>query len=438
MASGKILIVDDEESVSYTMRAILELDGYTVTTANNGTTAVELIRRESFDLILTDLRLDDVDGLTILAEVRRHSPDTVAIMLTGYASLESAVKALREGAYDYLFKPCDVEELRATVARGIERRQLGLQLEARVRELETANETIRSLNEDLQLRIDEATAELTSRMEDLARANEEIAALYRNAQQHVAKLKELDELKSRFLSMASHELRTPLTAISGFSQLISRRMQRRAQLGRPSDEEWEGEHRVNFEQLELLKSQAWKLSRLVDELLDVSRIESGRVEFRYAPVDMNRLARDVAQRILLTTGEHPITVLDAPTDAGTVLADQDHVEQVLNNLLSNAIKYSPAGEPVTVRVEPKDDAVVISVEDRGAGIPPGQLEAVFGLFYRAPDSGGSKVGGMGLGLYISKEIVTRHGGRIWAESELGRGSTFYVSLPRVPAAAAAG
>jgi len=132
------------------------------------------LRESEFDLVLTDLRLDDTDGLTIISEVCRLQPETVSIVLTGYASLESAIKALREGAYDYLIKPCDVDELRAVVARGIERRQLGLQLKTRLAELERANETIRELNTDLQRRIDDATRELQQ--------------LYRSAQAHVKQL----------------------------------------------------------------------------------------------------------------------------------------------------------------------------------------------------------------------------------------------------------
>src|SRR5205823_2315899 len=154
-------------------------------TEQRGSRALERLERESFDLVLTDLRLDDLDGMAILAAARRASPDTVVILLTGYASLESAVLALRQGAYDYLVKPCEVEELRATVARGIERRQLTLALRDRVRELEAANQTIRVLNSDLQRRVDEATAELSRRLGELARARDEISALYGEAQRHL-------------------------------------------------------------------------------------------------------------------------------------------------------------------------------------------------------------------------------------------------------------
>ena len=172
------------------------------------------------------------------------------------------------------------------VARGIERRQLGLQLSARMAELETANATIRELNRDLQRRVEKATAQLQQRMADLARANEEIADLYASAQANIEQLQELDRLKSRFLSMASHELKTPLTSISGLAQVLLRRMRRRLELGRPDDEEWDEEQRGHVDRLELLNSQTARLGRLVDELLDVSRIESGKLEFRWEPVDL--------------------------------------------------------------------------------------------------------------------------------------------------------
>ena len=231
MTTGSLLVVDDEESVAVTIGAILELDGYEVAIATSGADALRKLRESEFDLVLTDLRLDDADGLSIVSEVCRVQPDTVSIILTGYASLESAIKALREGAYDYLIKPCDVDELRAVVARGIERRQLGVQLRAQLGELQTANTTIHRLNAELQERIDQATAELQQRMSDLARANDEIATLYREAQGNLEQLRELDRLKSRFLSMASHELKTPLTSISGLSQVMLRRMRRRLEQG---------------------------------------------------------------------------------------------------------------------------------------------------------------------------------------------------------------
>src|SRR5919201_1502060 len=370
---ARVLVVDDEESVVVTIKAILQLDGYEVSTTTSGETAKQLVHDTEFDLVLTDLRLEDGDGLDVLKAVREWHPETVTIMLTGYASLESAIQSLRAGAYDYLVKPSEVEELRNTVARGIERRRLGLELRARI-------------------------AELAERYEEL---------------------KELDRMKSQFLSIASHELKTPITAMSGFLQVSLRRM-RRMVSGGPEAAGADSLATV-LDQLETVYRQTGKLARLIDELLDVSRIQTGRLEFRHTDVDLAELAEEVASRLQLTSASHEISVKRLDGRA-VVKADRDHVEQVLNNLVANAIKYSPSGGPVTIEVAAAPSGAVMTVRDRGIGIAPNQLEAIFGLFYRSPDRAARDVAGMGLGLFISKEIVHRHGGRIWAESAPEKGS----------------
>ncbi|HEX4744449.1 MAG TPA: ATP-binding protein [Candidatus Limnocylindria bacterium] len=415
MPRDRILIVDDEESVAITMQAILEMDGHEVATAASVSEATAAVQATEYDLVLSDLRLDDGDGLQIVAETRRRWPESVCIILTGYASLDSAVKALREGAYDYLVKPCDVEELRLTVQRGLERRRLGRQLRERVAELEAANKKIERLNADLQRRVDEATAELRGQYE---------------------RLQELDRLKTQFMSVASHELKTPVTAMSGFLQVALRRIKKRLEAGHPDPKDWALEQKALSEQLVIVQRQTTKLARLIDELLDVSRIQSGRVEFHADAMDLRQLAIEVAERMQTTTTTHTIAVEVGPPVR--IAADRDHLEQVLNNLIANAVKYSPDGGDITVRVGQDGDAATISVQDAGIGIPAEELDAVFGLFYRSPDRRARDVGGMGLGLYISKEIVDRHGGRIWAESEIGRGTTFQVRLPRTASFASGG
>jgi signal transduction histidine kinase len=407
----KVLVVDDEESVVVTIKAILQLDGYNVATTTSGVQARAMVRDVEYDLVLTDLRLEDGDGLDVLKAVREHHPETITIMLTGYASLESAIQAIRAGAYDYLVKPSEVEELRSTVARGIERRRLGQELRKRVAELERANREIADLNSSLQRRIDDAMAELKERYEQL---------------------KELDRMKSQFLSIASHELKTPITAMSGFLQVALRRVRRLSETAGAAAVA-EGLRGIT-EQLEVVYRQTTKLARLVDELLDVSRIQTGRIEFRYGDVDMAELANEVATRMQLTTTTHKI---DVTRDSKSVVtADRDHLEQVLNNLLTNAIKYSPSGGSITIDVRPEPDGGVrVSVTDEGIGIPKDELEAIFGLFYRSPDRAARDAAGMGLGLYISKEIVVRHGGRIWAESAGAKGSRLNVTIPRVPVGA---
>lgn len=425
----RVLIVDDEESVTITMAAILEMDGYSVATALRGDDALSQIAKEEFDLVLTDLRLDDFDGMDVLAAARRRSANTVGIVFTGYASLESAVKALREGAYDYMLKPADVEELRATVARGLERRKLGQQLRERIADLEAANRTINELNEGLQDRVAQATADLQAHVRELDEARKELQTSYEQ-------LQELDKLKSQFLSIASHELKTPMTAMSGFVQIAVRRIKRRLGAGRPNEADWKKEEETLLEQLEVVQRQTAKLARLVDELLDVSRIESGRLELQVADVDLPELIAEVMRRHQLIATNHQLRLHYDPDQKLGVRGDRDHLEQVLNNLVGNAMKYSPEGGAIDVTVaRAGEQEVEFSVGDHGIGIRPAELARVFGLFYRSPDRLARDVGGMGLGLFITKEIVDRHKGRIWAESEVGQGTTLHVALPASVAAA---
>ena len=370
MSDAAILVVDDEANVASTIRAILQLDGYDVVAATSGTEALRVLRTREFDVVLTDLRLGDVDGIEIVRTVHRSSPETAAIMLTGYASLESAVAALRAGAYDYLMKPSDVEELRATVARAVERRAL---------------------------------------------------------RRRLVELEEGDRLKTQFLSMASHELRTPLTVISGFVQIAQRRLMRTLEgdLLSPAARD---EARHIADTLAQTHRQTKRLARLVDELLDVSRLQTGRVELRRTAIDVFALVRDVVDRTRVTDPDARI-VVDVPAGTLPIVADEDRLDQVLENLIANARKYSPDGTPIEITVKPVGNDVDITVRDRGIGIPPTELGRVFDLFYRSSEARTSRPEGLGLGLYISREIVTRLGGSISVESVVGDGSTFRIRLP---------
>ncbi len=369
MATNKVLVVDDEQSVATTIKAILELDGSDVTAVTSGKEALTQIREHEFDVVLTDLRLDDLDGIEVLHETQKLWPDTVAIMLTGYASLESAVAALRGGAYDYLIKPSDVDELRATIGRALERRRL---------------------------------------------------------RQRLVELEQLDRLKTQFLSMASHELRTPLTAVSGFMQIARRRMSR---LSGATDvpEPWRAEAQRADATLEMANRQSKKLARLIDELLDVSRLQQGRVEMRLAEVDLADVVREVAERMQILSKGNQIETKIAGT--APIVADRDRIEQVLENLVGNAFKYSPENGRVELSLHASGVNATVSVRDEGIGVAPGEVEKIFGLFYRSPDPRADHVGGLGLGLYISREIVARHHGRLWAERNAGAGTTFHVTLP---------
>jgi signal transduction histidine kinase len=178
------------------------------------------------------------------------------------------------------------------------------------------------------------------------------------------------------------------------------------------------------------------MSRLILELLDVSRIETGRLEIRREPIYWSTFVAEVVNRHHTAVSDRRFHV-SVPDQTKVVTGDRDRLEQVLGNLLENAVKYSPEGSEILVSVENKGDEVVTAVCDRGIGIPPDELNQVFERFHRGRKVSSTNYGGLGLGLYITKQIVERHGGTIWVESREGAGTTFFFALPAAPAAAAA-
>jgi signal transduction histidine kinase len=385
---ARVLVVDDDASVLISIEGVLQLDGYEVLAVASGQQALDLVGREAFDLVLTDLRVDDVDGLEILRTAFGHAPDTVGILLTGFASLETAVEALRDGAYAYLIKPCEVVDLRTTAARGLERARLRRELRERVHDLEAANETIRVLNLELEARVEQATAELRDQI----------------------------QLRDDFMASVSHDLKSPLTFIKGLSSLRRRRAKPTA------------DNQSLLDALEQIEGSAGRMARQLDDLVDASRLQAGRpLELRREPTDLVALAREVAREHQETTDRHVVQVNSSQPQ---VVGDWDaaRIERVLSNLLNNAIKYSPRGGAVSVRVATDERAAIMQVQDQGEGIPECDLPHIFERFRRGANVE-HRIPGTGIGLAGARQIVELHGGTILAESRVGEGSTFTVQLP---------
>lgn len=235
----------------------------------------------------------------------------------------------------------------------------------------------------------------------------------------ITALKEIDRLKDEFLSMASHELKTPLTAVKGFSQLLLRR-------ARKSPDADERTQRA----LETIDEKVNYMSRLIEDLLDLSRVETDRLELRPTRTDLVALSRSTVSELQMVTEMHELA-LETDLDSLVGYWDEGRLEQVLINLVDNAIKYSPKGGPVVVRVERVDGMAHLSVTDRGIGISPESQRRLFERFYRAHEDR-MAIGGLGLGLYLSSEIIRRHGGQIGVNSDVGKGSTFWFRLPITP------
>jgi signal transduction histidine kinase len=222
-------------------------------------------------------------------------------------------------------------------------------------------------------------------------------------------MRRFEQAREEFLATAAHELKTPLAVVKAYAQLMKRRGQ-----GDPSA-------------LLVIERQTDRLARIVQQLLEVSRFRSGvGVELRRERFDLGEVASDVAERMRAVTVD---AVRVDRSVAVPVLADPDRIAQVMLNLLENAIRFSPLGGEVEIAVRRKDGDAVVSVRDHGVGIPAERQDRIFERFYRAHAGTSQDYGGLGLGLDVSREIVARHGGRIWFESEQGEGSTFSFSLP---------
>ena len=256
-------------------------------------------------------------------------------------------------------------------------------------------------------------------------------------------VEELSRLKDEFLAVASHDLRTPVTSIKGYGQLLQRNLlrQQQAQLSRAATGPATFESDTKFFENSLrvvatVLNQINRLNELINRLLDFSRIVEGQLSLQYTPqTDLVKLVQETVANLGMTTEHHRIVMQPLPPtfDKLPVAYDEARLEQVLNNLISNAIKYSPSGTQITVGIEPlRPNEVIIWVRDEGHGISPEEQKHLFERFYRVRNRPLHDKSGLGLGLYISAEIVKQHGGRIWVESESGQGSTFYVALPLSP------
>ena len=232
-------------------------------------------------------------------------------------------------------------------------------------------------------------------------------------------LEEANQLKDQFLSMASHELKTPITTIRGQAQIVLRRLaKQQAQSSEQAD---------IHTALQKIETQTYRLSTLVDDLLQLSSMRTGKISLRQQPCDLGEVCRAAVEDEHLLTDRN--IELHLPPTPLILQADPDRLSQVVSNLVSNALKYSPQESTVIVTLTRQDTAALISVQDFGRGIPKDQQKLIFETFYRAPDAQTSSKAGWGLGLAICKDIVERHGGRIWCTSQPGHGSTFYVELP---------
>jgi len=495
MQSKRILIVDDDVNLRRTVSDILEAKGHVPVVAATGRAALERVKKAAPAVALLDLRMEDLSGIEVLRGIKQYSPRTECIVLTGHASQESAIEAVNLGAYGYLQKPYDVNQLLVTIRRAIERqedRQALQDSEERYRRffqtsrdcafitsreghwldmnqaavelfdyeskeaLEKVNvrdlyaepadrevliqtieqqggiqnypvdlqkkngDVIHALITSVPLRDkQDRITSLQGTIRDITerkKAEEALANYAVELAEKNAELERLNEQKNQFLGIAAHELRNPLHFILTYSEFL---------LEEASDVL--SEEQIKF--LSIIRSSSEFMVRLVNDLLDVARINAGKLQLNTEPTDLVALVRRNVSLNKTLAAKRDVHLRLHEEPLPTMAVDPVKVEQVLNNLMTNAVKYSPPGGIVDVTLERDGDHVTLAVHDRGPGIPDDELDKVFQPFETTSIESLTGEKGTGLGLAIAKKIAQGHGGDIWVESMMGQGTTFYLSLP---------
>jgi len=373
-----VLVVEDEAGTLATLSATLEGAGYEVTGLEKGAEALQMIRSRSFNVIVTDIRLPDVGGLEILELAKEINPEVAVIVMTGYTGIETAVNAVNNGAYAYFVKPVNPDEIKTIIANALKQQKLLLENRRLVDDLQQSNKLLFETNEEL---------------------------------------KKATQAKSEFLANMSHELRTPFNAVIGFSELLL--------------DEIPGKiNRKQRQCLDDILSSSKHLLSLINDVLDLSKVEAGKLELKQKDFTLNKLIESLTRTIM------PILVprkqsLDIEIEKGLppIHADKTKIRQVLLNLLSNSVKFMPDGGKLKIEAIRKDSWCQISVIDNGIGMKQEEQERIFEPFYQLDNPISRERSGTGLGLTIAKQIVEKHGGRIWVESEYGKGSCFTFTLP---------
>lgn len=367
-----ILIVDDSETVCRTFERQLIRLGYNPRMARSGFDAIEVLKRKNADVVILDHMMPEMDGLETFEMMKMlFDPCPRTIMNTGHGSIDLALAFMKAGGSDFIQKPVDMKILDIKIGQVLK--------------------TV-----------------------ELERNNSHLA--------------ELDRIKSEFVANVSHELRTPITAIKSFTEIL---LDESGELGK--DE--------SLHYLEIINSETDRLARLINNLLDLRKIEAASDSWNNAAFLPEDLLEEIMEEMQMLFERGGVKVIkEVEKSKAAVNADRDRIKQVVVNLLSNASKFSDKDGEIVVSLHASkagenachgtgEGDLVFSVQDSGIGIDPRFHEKVFQRFIQVDGSATRKQGGSGLGLAICKEIVEYYGGRIWVDSEAGRGSTFSFSLP---------
>lgn len=384
---ARVLIVEDKKTSRDILNERVNALGHISIPAENGLSALAQIREQPPDLILLDIMMPEMDGYEVLCHLKdsaswRHIP---VIMISAIGDMDSIVRCIEKGADDYLTKPYNPVLLKARIGSCLMKKRLHDQ-----------EEQYRHL---LEKKVQEKTS-------DLQKTNIALEKAYR--------------LKSEFLATMSHELRTPLNAIIGFAEVLKDGL-----VGPINDEQ--------REYVDDIYSSGKHLLNMINNVLDISKIEAGKLELKYEEICVKETIDDVLNTVSGIANKKNITIKNTiQSDIPTFVVDQLKLKQILFNLLSNAIKFTPKNGNVCIDTTLKDLYVQFAIADTGIGIKQEDIEKIFEAFSQVDSSLARNYEGAGLSLALTKRLVELHGGEIWVESFYGKGSTFTFILPLRP------
>jgi len=373
VASGteRILVIDDEAPIRSTLEEFLELSGFEVRTAANGEEGLDLLGREDYDLVLSDLKMPGVDGIAVIEWMKETRPETPVVVMSGHATVDSALRALRLGAYDYLLKPFTLDEIHRTIGNCLEKRRL----RRKNVELEASN----------------------------------------------VRLREIERMKDDLLATVSHEFRTPLTAIRGFLDLLD--------TGHGNDLRSD-----QSQAFEAIRSSVDRLDMMIGNLLTLTECQDGGYQPILQPVPVGEFLRECVptQGAASPHGEPELDIEEAAE--AYVLLDTARFPLVLRNLLDNAFKFRREERParVILRARREDSQVVLEVHDDGIGVTDALGDHLFERFTQADMTSTRRHAGVGLGLAVVREIVRAHGGTVRLVSPVLGGTSVRIALPALP------
>lgn len=411
-----VLIVEDSPTQALLLQRSLEEQKMRVRVSSDGLEALQRLKEALPDLIISDIKMPRMDGYELCKKVKsdERTQNIPVILLTGLSDPMDVIQGIGCGGDSFLTKPCELNILLSTIHDA--RENAKLQRENILRK--DIDFFFNDKRYQLQINPDQITSLLLSTYSNAIQKNLELERAYEELQKKNEELKQLNLQKNQFLGMAAHDLRNPLGVIGGYVDVLIETLKTKI------DDK-------AMKMLTRIKSSSTLMLNLINDLLDISVIESGTVSLHLSRVDLPALVQENLTLLRSIADKKEIKLLfNTNVQSAKVNCDPNKVTQIVNNLISNAIKFSHPGDVIEVSIAADEKEIVMAVKDQGTGLSSEAKARLFQPFSKGSSVGTAGEKGTGLGLAITHKIVAEHKGKIWVESEVGKGSTFYVSLPK--------